>query len=1538
MIYYFSGSDGRKYSRLCSQVMAQLYPEINSSPASVDSSLPDYLSDRVLQMEPMHDWFETQDHGVILVVDPAGAGSNLVASKLNLSLRTNGEQVFSYEIGERDGDNASMRALFFSLCQQALQTLPVSKHASRLCSWVLEGGSVSKEALRGLLCSLLSSNSSSRIYCIIRELNRLTPASQTALLHDLEIIRSHAQRPFKLFLTSETIGNWDQMEPPYKVVHFDQEVLPELEIMRFTKTRLANLVRRVPVWDRVIKDLDMAEKLCIESDTIFEVAQKLDFLESCSFPETIQAVEKVVARLPARLQDLHQVIIDDVHRDSPIGLSAMYWITNSKRSLTLAELAVCGALEKCTKNGMDLGTLVKNISWNPEADLRRSLGPICQVVNNRVKVRHRIYFDLAETGNTSTIPKDVHLHLLIQCIDYQSLAFDHLRNGKIDTKTGKHEAKFCFIEYSVLHWPHHYLNSKDKEQAKSKTVSFLEDSETFRLWLEAYELYTRREYEDGKEDAKEDGKAPRSPLELACYFGLVEVMDHFLEQSAVPNLPPQSYQTAMEFAAERGHAEIVERLVNRTTVAPGVLHLAARGNHLECIKVLITAGANPNEFHCFEYNSLLEAARRGYVDGVDTMIENQADCNTVSKTLMLSALQLASRLGNADLVQRLLDSGASLTSTDNTGYDALKYAAEGGFHRVVEVLLNHSFTVMTNRTEDIVGTSSCERIDMDAKAKCGNTAIHLAAAGGHSAVVQLLLTKNAKLGLMNNDGHTPLHVACQAGFVGVVEQLISVVSNSQANEDNPSEKRPIPDEENSGPSEATALSPIELAVKCQHLQVVKLLLRPNLVVTRDSSFKALFLACQLGYVDIAEALFQLYQNRAYLKDDDSDQDGDGNTALHIAAKYGKVEIMDMILTQEYVPIDYLNKQRETALHLAAEAGHVNVCDTLLRQGASTTIVASDHTPIHYAAKAGHVPAVKILLQHSPTKADGPLLHLAVTQGSEEMTRAIIASSNSGTVPVLDWKNDDGDTAVHVAIHNLHAHLIPVLNEAGVDMGITNNNRETPFFLAVEAGELDAVEQLFATGADIKLDEPNNAGISPLMMMCMELDYQGVGSRIEMSKRVDPLRAILKSDKKVLVDRKHPKTGRTALHYSTDLGKPDELALSLLAAHADPNIQNSRGSTPLFLAAEVGRLNIVEALLNAGAKAAITNNSNSTPLHRAAQNDHAPCIEALVKAGADKDYESNHGYTPLGLAAARGMEEAVEALIRLGASLPLAIRDVIRGDDEIAAKSLWVKRDSETVGRLNQPHMRWGSMLGLAVAQGSNEMVNMLLEEHELDLNVVDAFERTPVMIATIHDTGSESLVGTLLDKGADPNTRDIEGKSPLVRALMADHFRNVEKLLNCGKIDITLPDSRGHTAMYWASRSAESPEGKAAFDKIMAKIEALEEGPKHTSIVEDAIHGSVASGNKWALEKLLAIPDININHADHDGWTALRMAQSYGHDELSKVLIEHGAELEPNGQKPPLPSKWHLVDKSPALSVQSPLSRVVEVKGKLKLPITAIGS
>jgi ankyrin repeat protein len=134
--------------------------------------------------------------------------------------------------------------------------------------------------------------------------------------------------------------------------------------------------------------------------------------------------------------------------------------------------------------------------------------------------------------------------------------------------------------------------------------------------------------------------------------------------------------------------------------------------------------------------------------------------------------------------------------------------------------------------------------------------------------------------------------------------------------------------------------------------------------------------------------------------------------------------------------------------------------------------------------------------------------------------------------------------------------------------------------------------------------------------------------------------------------------RTALMLASDVDK--KIVAILLAAGADPNIQDFQKKTALMLASEYVymlareddqieaakhvRAEIVAILLPAGADPNIRDFHGRTALMYASMNGHTEIVEMLLAAKADVNAQNNDGSTPLMYASFHGHTDIVEMLL------------------------------------------------------------------------------------------------------------------------------------------------------------------------------------------------------------------------------------------------------------------------------------------------------
>ena len=132
----------------------------------------------------------------------------------------------------------------------------------------------------------------------------------------------------------------------------------------------------------------------------------------------------------------------------------------------------------------------------------------------------------------------------------------------------------------------------------------------------------------------------------------------------------------------------------------------------------------------------------------------------------------------------------------------------------------------------------------------------------------------------------------------------------------------------------------------------------------------------------------------------------------------------------------------------------------------------------------------------------------------------------------------------------------------------------------------------------------------------------------------------------------------AYHYGQRLrklsgrGQVKEM-LELVVRGCNPNAGDGEGLTPLHYAAELNRIQVINALSELVGDALLVNVPDKygwTPLHTAAHHGNAETVAVLLKLGADIHAKERTGKTPLHLAVAQGRNGICDMLIAAGVSL------------------------------------------------------------------------------------------------------------------------------------------------------------------------------------------------------------------------------------------------------------------------------------------------
>ncbi len=349
------------------------------------------------------------------------------------------------------------------------------------------------------------------------------------------------------------------------------------------------------------------------------------------------------------------------------------------------------------------------------------------------------------------------------------------------------------------------------------------------------------------------GEAGYTPLMYAAKRGLsatvsardwVQIAAALLDNKADPDIRNARGESALSIATNAGHVDVAALLTQRgakqvlTYAGLGLddaLIAAATDGDAQKVSESLNGGADPNAATRAGVTPLLAAAYGGNVDAVRALVERGADINVVpngfrawtwtgakmstekqalaqAASMGDTALILASRLGQQDVVAYLLENGADPSKPNPHDDTPLGVAAEQGHADIVALLLAKKVQADEGRLSTpaftgsaLVGMKTDERntplikaalggheaaaralleagADPNIRGFAGKTALFWAAERGHAALVTLLLQHEATPNIKTNAGLTPLMEAAKSGRLSLVQELISHEADLDARE------------------------------------------------------------------------------------------------------------------------------------------------------------------------------------------------------------------------------------------------------------------------------------------------------------------------------------------------------------------------------------------------------------------------------------------------------------------------------------------------------------------------------------------------------------------------------------------------------------------------------------------------------------------------------------------------------------------------------------------------------------------------------------
>ncbi|KAJ1535552.1 hypothetical protein HK096_002381 [Nowakowskiella sp. JEL0078] len=496
------------------------------------------------------------------------------------------------------------------------------------------------------------------------------------------------------------------------------------------------------------------------------------------------------------------------------------------------------------------------------------------------------------------------------------------------------------------------------------------------------------------------------------------------------------------------------------------------------------------------------------------------------------------------------------------------------------------------------------------------------------------------------------------------------------------------------------------------------------------------------------------------------ENDDGYRPLHIAIQKDQCEIVEALI-EFGVDVDSKSQNGERPIHIALQNGSLEILELLLNFGANTNYKNSD-------GDTALLVALKMVVENQ--KSDNE-----TEENEEEEEENESDAENEGNEEEEEEESDPvEETHTEKAIR--FRQILEILFTHNVDSSLENDEGISAMHIAVEANSADLMELLMEN--NVAIDMKNKERLTPLHQA---VQYKAVHSVEALVKKVADINAL---DKK----RYSP------LHFAASSGNL-EIVVLLCENKADINAETASKETPLSLAALDGNIEIMEYLLKNGAD---VNGSYSRPIIQAAVGGHKEAINLLYEFKADVNATDLEGNTALHKCNDNNKEEIVQLLIDLGANVNAISKSgippfftVIQANLEIFVRNgadLKIKSNS---GQTVLDYVCEEESLDackVLIEAGANvntlfnspmftfiwsfEIVKLLLE-HGADVNFKNnnLNGSTPILYAATYS--NPVTFNLLLKAGADLNAVDNDGNGLMTYAIInSEEMIDVVRKLN----------------------------------------------------------------------------------------------------------------------------------------------------------------
>nr|XP_018904892.1 PREDICTED: uncharacterized protein LOC109035644 [Bemisia tabaci] len=955
------------------------------------------------------------------------------------------------------------------------------------------------------------------------------------------------------------------------------------------------------------------------------------------------------------------------------------------------------------------------------------------------------------------------------------------------------------------------------------------------------------------------------------------------EFKAVAGACNEKGQTLLQHFVVNDHAELAsniqEKIDKFITMSPGRSRnkipssQSAEGRALLRRKILslIRSGGDLNQVVSREGDTpLLCAVLWGDLGLVEELVKSGADINKRATDIETSPLALSVSRKELAIFNCLLNHGADIQTKAVNGASVLHLAIQNNFLDVIELILDRGVDVNVQNDQE-------------------ETPLHYAAMFSIAKIARLLLAKGA---IINAKGHmdyglydgksspitknvTPLYYAATFDNTEVANVLIKAGADVNA-------------------CTSHGWTPLISAAQGGYSEMVRMLLRANADVnakTIEGQQAAIHLAAKEGKRETVETLLSVEGIET------NSASALGFTPLSLAIHYNRPEIAELLISKGKAPVDNQTGPHHswmTTLQLAYELGNEDTAELLIRNGADLTgkgCCAEYFKPLHEAVERGWTRVVECLA----SKVD-----------VDEIS--------------------DIRTCLTEGIYQGNKHIVEILLRNGANPDLEDNDFDTPLDKAIASEQEDIFELLVKYGAHVISGDKYSKKYQKKFLL-----------HAVSNNRIEVVISLLRLG--VNVNCKN-RAGETPLHIAVE-SKFQLLATKLLELGADVNAPNKSGVLPIQVAVQAGDRNMVKILLSHGAYCNVSSEAakgsvfgmtatdttvietlelcnklinsvaknnyqqteeciqagvilnardadGATALLKAVQSKSIDTVNLLLKHNADVELGTKSG-NPLLIAVANGDEKLTHILLEYIKKQNFIKQNFILNATHPMVKQLYMRYVLNLLDRLKVDEFK-------AVAGAQNKSGQSLLKEKTLLTTMLGKLDQELRNKATGTKQLSRKKAAEVRKIMRKEILRKIksgcnlsqefpgcEGATPIHFAAMWKDLPLIQAIVQSG-VDINL---RSH------NEEVTPLEVSMALDDLSFTNSLLNMGADINSRNSrgDSVLHAAAEGGTARIASFLISKGLDVNVQNFQGETPLHLAAKFNNASVAKVLLAKGANV-----------------------------------------------